>query len=82
MRQAENRKGRIIGYKSTQKWQSANELPILGTDNLREKCPRNQKFLQRLGNGPYVKAKPKGCISHNKQKKIPIGQQDDFGDYT
>ncbi|CAJ0608289.1 unnamed protein product [Cylicocyclus nassatus] len=43
---------------------------------------QNIYYYECVPDGPYVKAKPKGCISHNKQKRIPIGQRDDYGDYT
>ncbi|VDM71900.1 unnamed protein product, partial [Strongylus vulgaris] len=45
-------------------------------------CSCNIYYYECVQDGPYVKSKPKGCVSHNKQKRVPIGERDDFGDYT
>ncbi|KAL6733235.1 hypothetical protein Aduo_003898 [Ancylostoma duodenale] len=43
---------------------------------------QNTYYYQCEQDGPYLKSKPKGCITHDKRNKIAIGQRDDFGDYT
>ncbi|KIH43051.1 hypothetical protein ANCDUO_26954 [Ancylostoma duodenale] len=43
---------------------------------------KNTYYYQCEQDGPYLKSRPKGCITHDKRNKIAIGQRDDFGDYT
>ncbi|VDM62736.1 unnamed protein product [Angiostrongylus costaricensis] len=42
----------------------------------------NTYYYECEKDGPYLKGKLKGCISHDKQRKVAIGQQDDYGEYT
>ncbi|VDL73994.1 unnamed protein product [Nippostrongylus brasiliensis] len=39
-------------------------------------------YYQCERDGPYLKQRPKGCMSHDKRRQVPIGGTDDFGDYT
>ncbi|WKX95963.1 hypothetical protein Q1695_012429 [Nippostrongylus brasiliensis] len=44
--------------------------------------PQNMYYYQCERDGPYLKQRPKGCMSHDKRRQVPIGGTDDFGDYT
>ncbi|KJH51413.1 hypothetical protein DICVIV_02427 [Dictyocaulus viviparus] len=42
---------------------------------------QNIYYYECEQDGAYLRNQIKGCISHDKQRKILIGQQDDYGDY-
>ncbi|KAH7723293.1 Protein F42A8.1 [Aphelenchoides avenae] len=39
-------------------------------------------YFECRQDGPYVKVEVAGCVSHDKSRRIPLGQQYDFGNYT
>uniref|UniRef100_A0A8L8Q1H6 VWFD domain-containing protein n=1 Tax=Heligmosomoides polygyrus TaxID=6339 RepID=A0A8L8Q1H6_HELPZ len=43
---------------------------------------QNMYYYECQRDGPYLRSQPKGCISHDKQRRIALGQRDDYGDYT
>ncbi|KAK5985466.1 hypothetical protein GCK32_003879 [Trichostrongylus colubriformis] len=63
-------------------------IACIGDDNRHYKVgetwvdAQNMYYYECEKDGPYLKSRPKGCISHDKLRRVAIGQQDDFGDYT
>jgi hypothetical protein len=39
-------------------------------------------FFECRQDGPYVKVEVAGCVSHDKSRRIPLGEQYDFSGYT